>query len=315
VARHSRGRQRGRLNVQLSLAGMEAKVREALAEDAVDRDVTTAAVVPPGLQASAHLIARSAGVVAGLPVADEVFRQVDSSVWFEPVVGDGDRIGADQVLARLHGPLGSLLRAERTALNFLQQLSGVATLTRRFVDAAGPTAAVLDTRKTVPGLRALQRYAVRMGGGVNHRFDLASAALVKDNHVAAAGGIREAIRRARRSGLQVEVEVESLADLEAALAEGADLILLDNMGVDMVAEAVRLNASRGVPLARVPRGSSLKGGFPPQNRAVLEVSGGVSLDTVGAYAGTGVQRISVGALTHSAPALDISMEVVRSWHQ
>jgi nicotinate-nucleotide pyrophosphorylase (carboxylating) len=156
---------------------------------------------------------------------------------------------------------------------------------------------------------------VRMGGGVNHRFDLASAALVKDNHVAAGGGIREAIRRARRSGLQVEVEVESLADLEAALAEGADLILLDNMGVDMVAEAVRLNASRGVPLARVPRGSGLKGGFPPQNRAVLEVSGGVSLDTIAAYAGTGVQRISVGALTHSAPALDISMEVVRSWHQ
>lgn len=281
------------MNMPLPQSCVEAKVRDTLTEDAADGDVTTDAVVPPGLQASAQLIARSAGVVAGLPIAQVVFRQVDDSVRFEPLVDEGARICADQVLARLHGPLGSLLRAERTALNFVQQLSGVATLTRRFVDAAGPKTAVLDTRKTVPGLRALQRYAVRMGGGVNHRFDLASAALVKDNHVAAAGGTREAIRRARRSGLQVEVEVESLGELEAALAEGADVVLLDNMGADTVAEAVRIAAGR----------------------AVLEVSGGVSLDTIGAYAATGVQRISVGALTHSAPALDISMEVVRTWHQ
>ena len=281
------------MNAPVWLVCLESKVREALAEDAADGDVTTAGVVPPGLLASAHMIARSSGVVAGLPVAEEVFRQVDGSVLFEPVMADGDVISADQVLARLKGRLGSLLRAERTALNFVQQLSGVATLTRRFVDAAGPEAHVLDTRKTVPGLRSLQRYAVRMGGGVNHRFDLASGVLVKDNHVVAAGGIREAVRRARRAGLQLEVEVQSLGELKAALAERADLILLDNMGVEAVAEAVRLTAGR----------------------AVLEVSGGVSLENIGAYAAAGVTRISVGALTHSAPALDVSMEVVTTWHQ
>jgi len=281
------------VNAPVWLVCLESKVREALAEDAADGDVTTAGVVPPGLLASAHMIARSSGVVAGLPVAEEVFRQVDGSVLFEPVMADGDVISADQVLARLKGRVGSLLRAERTALNFVQQLSGVATLTRRFVDAAGPEAHVLDTRKTVPGLRSLQRYAVRMGGGVNHRFDLASGVLVKDNHVVAAGGIREAVRRARRAGLQLEVEVQSLGELKAALAERADLILLDNMGVEAVAEAVRLTAGR----------------------AVLEVSGGVSLENIGAYAAAGVTRISVGALTHSAPALDVSMEVVTTWHQ
>ena len=281
------------MNAPVWLVCLGSKVREALAEDAADGDVTTAGVVPPALLASAHMIARSSGVVAGLPVAQEVFRQVDGSVLFEPVMADGDVISADQVLARLKGRLGSLLRAERTALNFVQQLSGVATLTRRFVDAAGPEAHVLDTRKTVPGLRSLQRYAVRMGGGVNHRFDLASGVLVKDNHVVAAGGIREAVRRARRAGLQLEVEVQSLGELKAALAERADLILLDNMGVEAVAEAVRLTAGR----------------------AVLEVSGGVSLENIGAYAAAGVTRISVGALTHSAPALDVSMEVVTTWHQ
>ncbi|HKA50698.1 MAG TPA: carboxylating nicotinate-nucleotide diphosphorylase [Candidatus Dormibacteraeota bacterium] len=272
---------------------VEAKVREALTEDAADRDVTTAAVVPATHQASAHLIARSAGVLAGLPIAQEVFRQVDCSVRFEPVVEDGAFISAHQILAQLEGPLASLLRAERTALNFVQQLSGVATLTRRFVDAAGSKAVVLDTRKTVPGLRALQRYAVRIGGGVNHRFDLASGVLVKDNHLAAAGSTRQAISLARLPSRPLQVEVESLEELEAALAEGVDVVLLDNMGVDQVAEAVRLAAGR----------------------VVLEVSGGVSLATIGAYAATGVDRISVGALTHSAPALDVSMEVERTWHE
>jgi nicotinate-nucleotide pyrophosphorylase (carboxylating) len=193
-------------------------------------------------------------------------------------------------MARVRGPLSALLRAERTALNFLQQLSGVATLTRRYVDAAGP-AAVLDTRKTAPGLRPLQRLAVRAGGGVNHRPDLAGAVLIKDNHVAAAGGTAAAIRLARRSGLPVEVEVESLAELDVALAERAECVLLDNMSPAEVAEAVRRTAGR----------------------AVLEVSGGVTLATIAAFAATGVARISVGALTHSAPALDISMEVTRTW--
>ena len=269
---------------------LERKVREALDEDRADDDVTTAAVVPPGLWAEAVLLARADGVVAGLEVAEEVFRQVDAGVAFEAAVADGARVAGGDVLARVRGPLASLLRAERTALNFLQQLSGVATLTRRFVDAAG-RAAVLDTRKTAPGLRALQRRAVRAGGGVNHRSDLSDAVLVKDNHVAAAGGTAAAIRLARRSGRPVEVEVESLEELDVALAERAETVLLDNMTPAQVAQAMRRTAGR----------------------AVLEVSGGVTLATVAAYAATGVDRISIGALTHSAPALDISMEVTRTW--
>ncbi len=275
---------------QLTPAYLAAKVREALDEDAADRDVTTAAVVPAGLLAEASLLARAPGVVAGLVVAEEVFRQVDGAIALEAVRPDGTAVGPGDELARVRGPLAGLLRAERTALNFLQQLSGVATLTRRFARAAG-AAAVLDTRKTVPGLRPLQRYAVRAGGGVNHRYDLATAVLVKDNHVAAAGGTAAAIRLARRAGLPVEVEVESLAELRQALAEEADAVLLDNMSASKVGEAVRLTAGR----------------------AVLEVSGGVTLADVAAYAATGVDRISIGALTHSAPALDISMEVTRTW--
>jgi len=268
------------------------KVWEALDEDAADRDVTTAAIVPDDLWAEADLLAGADGVVAGLDAAEEAFVQVDGDAEFDALVADGARVARGDVLARVRGRLAGLLRAERTALNFLQQLSGVATLTRRYADAAGGSA-VLDTRKTVPGLRPLQRLAVAAGGGVNHRADLAEAVLVKDNHVAAAGGTAAAVRLARRSGLPVEVEVESLDELEAALAERAETVLLDNMTPDQVAEAVRRTAGR----------------------AVLEVSGGVTLDTVAAYAATGVDRISVGALTHSAPALDISMEVRRTWRR
>jgi nicotinate-nucleotide pyrophosphorylase (carboxylating) len=270
---------------------LEDKVREALDEDAADRDVTTASVVPPGLRAEAELRAGAAGVVAGMTAAREAFRQVDAGAEFEGLVEDGARVAPGDVVARVRGPLAGLLRAERTALNFLQQLSGAATLTRRYVDAAGSTA-VLDTRKTAPGLRPLQRLAVRAGGGVNHRPDLAGAVLIKDNHVAAAGGTAEAIRLARRSGLPVEVEVETLDELDVALAERAECVLLDNMSPTEVGEAVRRTAGR----------------------AVLEVSGGVTLATIAAFAATGVDRISVGALTHSAPALDISMEVTRTWH-
>jgi nicotinate-nucleotide pyrophosphorylase (carboxylating) len=271
---------------------VERKVREALDEDAAGRDVTTAAVVPADLWAEAELLAKEDGVIAGLAVAGEVFRQVDAGAGLKAVVADGARVGTGVVVARVTGPLAGLLRAERTALNFLQQLSGVATLTRRHVDAAG-RAAVLDTRKTAPGLRPLQRHAVRAGGGVNHRPDLASAVLVKDNHVAAAGGTAAAIRLARRAGLPVEVEVESLEALDIALEEGAETVLLDNMTPARVAEAVSRAAGR----------------------AVLEVSGGVTLATVAAFAATGVDRISIGALTHSAPALDISMEVTRTWRR
>jgi nicotinate-nucleotide pyrophosphorylase (carboxylating) len=269
---------------------LRAKVAEALAEDAADRDVTTAAVIPADLLAEGDLIARADGVVAGLEAAVEAFRQVDRAVEVAQLRADGCQVGPGDVIARVRGPLASLLRAERTALNFLQQLSGVATLTRRYVDAAGGTA-ILDTRKTAPGLRPLQRRAVLAGGGVNHRYDLAAAVLIKDNHVAAAGGTVNAIRAGRGSGLPIEVEVESLAELEAALDEGVEVVLLDNMSPTQVAEAVRISAGR----------------------ALLEVSGGVTLATVAAYAATGVDRISVGALTHSAPALDVSMEVTRTW--
>jgi nicotinate-nucleotide pyrophosphorylase (carboxylating) len=279
------------MTTRLTSSAVEAKVREALDEDGAWSDVTTDAVVPPELTAEAELRAGAAGVVAGLAVAEEVFRQVDSAAVFEAAVSDGARVGAGDVIARVSGPLAALLRAERTALNFVQQLSGVATLTRRYVDAAGPDVAVLDTRKTAPGLRALQRLAVRAGGGVNHRFNLADSILVKDNHVAAAGGVGPAVRLARETGLPVEVEIDRLEDLETALAEGTDMVLLDNMSPAQVTEAVRLT----------------------DGRAALEVSGGVTLDTVTAYAATGVDRISVGALTHSAPALDVSMEVTRTW--
>jgi nicotinate-nucleotide pyrophosphorylase (carboxylating) len=271
---------------------LESTVREALAEDAADRDVTTAAVVPAGLWAESELLARAGGVVAGLAAAEEAFRQVDAEIAFAARVADGAQVADGDVLATVTGPLGGLLRAERTALNFLQQLSGVATLTRRYADAAAP-AAVYDTRKTVPGLRPLQRLAVRAGGGVNHRSDLSDAVLIKDNHVAAAGGTAAAIARARDAGLPIEVEVETLAELEVALAAGVEIVLLDNMRPDQVAEAVRMAAGR----------------------AELEVSGGVTLETIGAYAATGVGRISVGALTHSAPALDVSMEVSRTWRR
>lgn len=278
---------------QLTRSYLEGKVREALEEDLGPRaeDVTSAAVVPDGAWADAELRAKAAGVVAGLPVAGEAFRQVDALISFERLAADGDRVAAGQVVARCRGPLRGLLSGERVALNFVQQLSGVATLTRRFVDAAGGAVTVLDTRKTLPGLRPLQRYAVLAGGGANHRYNLAGAVLVKDNHVAAAGGTAEAVRRARAAGLPVEVEVERLEDVDVALAEGAEAILLDNMAPAEVEEAVRRAAGR----------------------AVLEVSGGVTLDRVAAYAATGVDRISIGALTHSAPALDVSMEVTRIW--
>ncbi len=268
---------------------LRAKVREALEEDlgAGGADLTSDAVVPESLESGAVIIAKADGVLAGAPAAIEVFRQVDPEVEIRFAAEDGGRVLRGLQLASVRGRLRSVLRAERTALNFLQQLSGVATLTRRYVDAAeGVT--ILNTRKTVPGLRALQRYAVAVGGGTNHREGLSSAILIKDNHIAAAGGVRVALARTRGLGLPVEIEVETLEQLQEVLAAGPpEVVLLDNMPVEMAAEAVRLNA----------------------RRAVLEVSGGVTLATVGGYAATGVDRISVGELTHSAPALDLSLEV------
>lgn len=277
---------------QLTPEYLRAKVAEALEEDLGMslRDVTSDNVVPEPMRGEAQLIAREAGVIAGLLVAEEVCRQVDGRLELTQLASDGSPVEAGGSIAELRGPLRGILRAERTALNFIQQLSGVATLTRRCVDAAGEVA-ILDTRKTVPGLRPLQRYAVAAGGGTNHRYNLASAVLIKDNHLIAAGGVAAGIEAARAAGLPIEVEVAHPAQLEAAIAAGADVVLLDNMSPAQVATAVE----------RV-------GG-----RVAVEVSGGVTLDNLAEYAAAGPDRISIGALTHSAPALDISLEVVNTW--
>jgi nicotinate-nucleotide pyrophosphorylase (carboxylating) len=277
---------------QLTPEYLRAKVAEALEEDLGPslRDVTSESVVPPDMQAEAHLVTGQAGVVAGRLALAEVCRQVDERLELTVLVEDGTEVQAGSPIAALRGSLRAMLRAERTALNFVQQLSGVATLTRRCVEAAAP-AVVLDTRKTVPGLRPLQRYAVAAGGGANHRYNLAEAVLVKDNHLVAAGGVAAAVKAAHGAGLPIEVEVAHAAQVEAALEAGADLLLLDNMTPAEVGEAVAAVAGR------VP----------------VEVSGGVTLANLAEYAAAGADRISIGALTHSAPALDISMEVLKTW--
>lgn len=276
------------------LKAVAQAVRLALAEDLGPHrmDLTTRAVVPEHLQAEAAIVARRAGVLAGLEPARLTFQEVDRRLRFEALAEDGAAVSVGSVVALIEGPLAPILTAERTALNFLQRLSGIATLTRSYVEAlTGLPVTVLDTRKTTPGLRALERAAVRAGGAGNHRFGLFDAVLIKDNHVAAAGGVAEAVRRARRTGLPVEVEVETLAELQQALAAGAELILLDNMDAALMREAVAL--ARG--------------------RALLEASGGMTLERALEAARAGVDRISVGALTHSAPALDLSLEVKRTW--
>lgn len=269
-------------------------IRLALEEDLGTGDITTLATVPDSLTATGQILAKSAGVLSGITVAAEVFREVDPSTVFTPLARDGDRIERGQVLARVSGTARSLLTAERVALNFLQRLSGVATLTARYVEAvAGTRARIIDTRKTTPGMRLLEKAAVRHGGGHNHRVGLSDGILIKDNHLAAIGGpdpIAAAIAAARERAphtLRVEVEVTTLDELDRALAAGADAILLDNMDVATLAKAVERTAGR----------------------AVLEASGGITLETVRQVAETGVDLISVGALTHSAAALDISLDI------
>lgn len=263
----------------------------AIAEDIGPGDVTSETILPPDQTLRAQLVAKKPGVIAGLPVAAAVFHRVDPAVRFTPRVRDGDPVAPGDTIAEVEGPARSLLAAERTALNFLQRLSGIATLTRQFVDAvAGTRAVILDTRKTHPGYRALEKYAVRMGGGQNHRMGLYDMVLIKDNHIAAAGSITAAVRRARAAYpyLPVEVEVQNLDQLREALELPVDRIMLDNFDLQAIRAAVQIAAGR------VP----------------LEVSGGVTLERVAELAATGVDYISVGALTHSAPALDISMDVV-----
>jgi nicotinate-nucleotide pyrophosphorylase (carboxylating) len=275
----------------------ERAVRCALDEDfRYGPDVTSAATAGPGATAVAGVVARQPGVLAGLPVALAVLDAAGVAPGSaEPLRRDGDRIGRGTEVLRITAPLREMLGAERTLLNFLTHLSGVATATRAWVDAvAGTGCAVRDTRKTTPGLRQLEKYAVRCGGGVNHRMGLGDAALVKDNHVAAAGGITAAIRavRAAAPDLPLEVECDDLGQVSDALAAGAGLILLDNMGVADLRAAVAI--ARRYPAAR------------------LEASGGLRLDTARAVAESGVDFIAVGALTHSSPALDLGLDVLTS---
>jgi len=262
----------------------------AVAEDIGPGDATSEAVLPAGLTLHGRIVAKGVGVIAGLPVAAAVFARVDPALRFTAHVQDGARVVPGDLVAETVGPGRGTLAAERIALNFLQHLSGIATLTRAFVDAvAGTGATILDTRKTHLGYRVVEKYAVRMGGGQNHRMSLHDMLLIKDNHIEAAGSIADAVERARAAypDLPVEVEVKDLGELRQALTLDVDRIMLDNMNLDEMRAAVQLAAGR------VP----------------LEASGGVTLERVAAIAAVGVDYISVGALTHSAPALDLSMLV------
>ena len=264
-------------------------VRRALAEDLGWGDVTTEATVGAEVRGHGTVVVKAPCVLAGLDVAAEVFRQLDPAVHITLKYRDGDRTEPGAVAAEVRGAAALMLTAERTALNFLQRLSGIATLTRRYVDAAGGRITVLDTRKTTPTLRALEKYAVRAGGGCNHRLGLDDGILIKDNHVRLAGGVAEAVKRmkAARQEMLVEVEAQSLADVEAAIDAGADVILLDNLPLEQIHQAVGRIAGR----------------------AKIEISGGVSLDRMPELARTGADYVSVGALTHSAPAVDLSFEI------
>lgn len=271
---------------------MEDAIARALREDLADAgDLTTDAIVAPEARVAAEIVARAEARIAGLIVAERVFRRLDPDVEIELSSSDGEDAAAGDVLARVRGRARAVLTGERTALNFLGRLSGIATRARAFTRAVeGTGTAIVETRKTTPGLRALEKYAVRAGGGRNHRFGLYDAVLVKDNHVALAGGVREAVERARSSVghvVMVQVEVDTLAQLEELLPLGVDAVLLDNMSLDDLREAVGL--CRG--------------------RLLTEASGGITLENARHVAETGVDQISIGELTHSAPGLDVALDV------
>ena len=266
-------------------------VRRALTEDIDRGDVTTEACVSPTAMGAAVLHARELVVVCGLPVLEEVYAQIDPLVDVDLHVDDSDRVEPGAELATISGPAASILLGERVALNFIQRLSGVATMTRRFVDALpdGSATRITDTRKTTPGLRSLERYAVRCGGGYNHREDLGAAVLIKDNHIAAAGGVRKAIELARAHAphtSRIECEVDTQSQLQEALDAGADIVMLDNFDDDQVRAALEL----------------------VNHRVIVEVSGGITLERVGTLGALGVDVISVGALTHSSPSCDLGLD-------
>ena len=280
-------------------AAVTALIDRALAEDRTSHDVTTDTLIPPGLPGAATLIAKSPGVLAGGEVARAVILRADPNLRAELLIEDGATLQPGDVIARVEGPVGGILRAERCALNFLQHMSGIATETARYAAAvSGTRAAIVDTRKTVPGLRTLQKYAVLVGGGRNHRMDLADGVLIKDNHIAALRaqevGLAEIVRRAKAGAphtLKVEIEVESMEEAREALEARADIILLDNM-----------------PPEEMRRVVDMIGG-----RALVEASGGITLESVREVAETGVDIISVGALTHSVNALNISLDLDVTW--
>lgn len=267
----------------------EAIILRCLEEDIADGDITTLATVPPGSVLEGRFIAKESAVIAGLEIAELTFSLLGEPVCFVSQIAEGDRAEKGQVIATVRGSGRTILSGERVALNFLQRMSGIATLTRQFADAVkGTSAKILDTRKTAPGLRLFDKWAVRLGGGQNHRFGLYDMVLIKDNHISAAGSISEAVERVRAQDSRkraVEVEVKNMAELQEALGLGLDRIMLDNMTLDQMREAVRITAGR------VP----------------LEASGNVSLENAAEIAGTGVDFISVGMLTHSAKATDISL--------
>lgn len=288
---------------------IEDQVRAALVEDLGRAgDITSQATVAAGMTAKAELNAREPGVIVGMELAAAAFRLMDPAIVFEPLVRDGDRVEPDTVLARVSGPARGVLAAERVALNFLMHLSGVATYTAAFADEiAHTTARVCCTRKTIPGLRALEKYAVRMGGGSSHRYGLDDAILIKDNHIAVSGGIAGAIRAAREFAghlVKVEVEVTTLEELEEALEAAPDVVLLDNMGPELLRRAVEINCDCA--------GLTDDDYVGDPRRVKLEASGNVNLKTIRSIAETGVDYISTSKITMAAPTLDIGLDVVVS---
>jgi nicotinate-nucleotide pyrophosphorylase (carboxylating) len=271
------------------MLALDDLIRNALKEDIHTGDLTTQAVVAAARPAKARLLAKEPLVLAGIGVAQRVFEIIDPAILFKAAVADGDRIEKGAIIARMEGDAASLLQGERVALNLLQRMCGIATLTAQYVKTVSGTGVrIVDTRKTTPGLRMLEKYAVRIGGGINHRTGLYDGILIKENHIAAAGGITEAVRRAKAyipHTLKIEVETETIEQVSEALSAGADIIMLDNMSLETMCECVALI----------------------DGRAQVEASGGVNLDTVRAIAETGVNIISIGALTHSPRAMDISM--------
>lgn len=267
-------------------------VKMALSEDLGLGDITTDAIAETPLETQGFIKAKESGVVAGLEIVLEVFQQIDPEIKVIFVVKDGENISKGQILAEIYGNAFNILKGERVALNYLQYLSGIATKTAQIAGLVKHTSVrVVDTRKTLPGMRWLAKYAVRVGGGYNHRFNLSDGVLIKDNHIKAAGGIKAAVEKTRKNSphtVKIEVEVESIADLKAALEVGADIVMLDNMSLEQVQEAVKLT----------------------DKRALLEVSGGITEANIVSYAETGVDIISLGALTHSVKALDLSMDLV-----